>query len=81
MSLVKKVRLGFLIIAGCFFILIRSPRAHRRLSIDGSLLVCYDFFASNLIILISAVLTWIRHPAIWLRPKRGNTSEKTEGEE
>lgn len=57
MSLVKKVCQGFLIIAGCFFILFGVHVLIAAYQLKDPFLFIMTFFASNLIILISAVLT------------------------
>lgn len=57
MGLLRKGRQGLLLIAGCFFILFGVHVLIAAYQLKDPFLFVMTFFASNLIILISAVLT------------------------
>ena len=57
MSHLKKVRQSFLIIASCFFVFFGVYLLIAAYQLKDPLLFVMTFFASNLIILISAALT------------------------
>jgi hypothetical protein len=53
----RKISLGILMIAGCFFILFGVYLLIAAYQLNDPFMFVMTFFASNLIILISAVLT------------------------
>ena len=82
MSLLRKVRHSFLIIVGCFFLLFGVHVLIAAYQLTDPFSFVMAFFASNLIILISAALTLgfvIR--LFGSDRKEAMPQEKTEGEE
>ncbi len=81
MSLLGKVRQGFLIITGCFFILFGVHLLISAYQLKDPFLFIMTFFASNLIILISAALTLGFTIRLFRSEKKEEAPSEKRGEE